>query len=85
MARNPRSPQRQGGRREGRQVDRLEAVIDFFLATVGNNQCSHGARVYWQPRPLFVAFILGEALAAALWLLLDALVGVEEAAASLFV
>lgn len=44
-----------------------------------------GARIYWQFRPLFVGFIIGEGIAAALWLLLDALAGVQSHSLPLFV
>jgi Family of unknown function (DUF6785)/Domain of unknown function (DUF6784) len=44
-----------------------------------------GARTYWQLRPFFIGFILGEAIAAALWLVLDALVGVQGHSLPLFV
>jgi hypothetical protein len=44
-----------------------------------------GARTYWQLRPLFIGFIVGEAVAAALWLLLDALAGIENHRLPLFV
>jgi hypothetical protein len=44
-----------------------------------------GARVYWQLRPLFIGFILGEAIAAAMWLILDALAGVQNHSLPLFV
>ena len=44
-----------------------------------------GARTYWQLRPFFVGFIIGEAIAAALWLVLDALVGVEYHSLPLFI
>jgi hypothetical protein len=44
-----------------------------------------GARVYWQMRPLFIGFILGEAIAAALWLVLDALAGIGNHSLPLFV
>jgi hypothetical protein len=44
-----------------------------------------GARTYWQLRPFFVGFIVGEAIAAALWLLLDALAGVGNHSLPLFI
>jgi hypothetical protein len=44
-----------------------------------------GARIYWQLRPLFIGFILGEAIAAALWLVLDALAGVQNHSLGLFI